>query len=335
MDEASAELVSQLLLEDMEETQRRWKGKGREGGEISDADLALQLQHQEYEREAMERADHRMAVSHQRAVQDDGASVTVQAGEERITAADREMACRLGGFTARPHPQASFVDTDDDILARMTALNFGNASGDESPGSSSPAGEAGESSTWAADRRPPPASNGKNVCNTCMDIKHTVRLPCEHRSCRQCTVALFTAALSDESLFPLRCCGKSIPMSLVRPFLGSDLAYRVEKKAIEYTTANRTYCHDPSCATFIEPGQIRGSTGTCPRELCRRLTCVLCKNAAHEGDLPPRDDGVEEALRLAQASGWQRCGQCQNFVELNIGCNHITYVLDPDVLKRC
>ncbi|KAL8654559.1 MAG: hypothetical protein Q9210_001431 [Variospora velana] len=295
MDEASAELISQLLLEDMEEIRRRSKGKGKEGDEISDADLALQLQHQEYKREAMGRADRRMALSHQRAVQDDGASVMVQAEEERSSAADREMACQLGGQSVLPHPQAafippaSFIDINDDILARMNALNFDNAS-------------------VVAVRSP---------------FMSTMY------------IQLFTAALSDESLFPLRRCGKSIPMSLVRPFLGPDLANRMEKKAIEYTTTNRTYCHEPSCATFIETGQIRGSTGTCPRELCGRLTCVLCKNAVHEGDCPPRDDGVEEALQLARASGWQRCGQCQNFVELNIGCNHITYVLHRDNLKAC
>ncbi|KAL8982165.1 MAG: hypothetical protein Q9177_005355 [Variospora cf. flavescens] len=337
MDEASAELISQLLLDDMEDFQRRAKGKGKEGDDISDADLALQLQHQEYKVEAMGRADRRMALSHQRAVQDDGASVMVQAGEERSSATDRQMACQLGGQSVLPHPQAafippaSFIDTNDDILARMNALNFNNVSVGENQVLSSPIDEAGESSAWAAGRRPPTASNGRDMCNSCLDVKLTVQLPCHHRSCQKCTIQLFTAALSDESLFPLRCCGKSIPMSLVRPFLGPGLTNRMEKKAIEYTTTNRTYCHEPSCATFIEPGQIHGSTGACPRELCGRLTCVLCKNAVHEGDCPPRDDGVEEALQLAQASGWQRCGQCQNVVELNIGCNHITYVLHRDI----
>lgn len=324
MDEATENLILQLQLEDIEEERDRSKGKARKDDEIADADLALQVQEEEFKHTITIRSDYRMAQSIGRAVTDDAVNIAVLAGEERRAAADREMACRLSGQTARPDPQTSILDTDDDVLSRLSALNIDVATGEESQESSSSPGEAGESSAWATGRRPQRLNGPKNKCDTCMDMKHTVQMPCAHHYCRHCTVRLFTEALPDESLFPVRCCRQNIPMSLVSSYLGTDLTRQVEKKAVEYATTNRTYCHVASCATFIEPGYTHGSTGICPREHCGSQTCILCKKPAHDGDCPPRDDGSEEALQLAQSNGWQRCEQCQNVVELNHGCNHIT-----------
>lgn len=324
MDEATADLIYQLQMTDIEEARQKSKGKGRENESLPDAELAFQLQQEELEREAIERADHRMAASIARAVQDDGANITIMAGEESRAAGDREMACRLGGQTAQPHPQNLVLDVDDDILSRLDAFSIDNTGNYNSSAPSPSGSEAGESSAWAAGRRLPPSSDLKRQCASCLETKHGVQVPCGDHYCRQCTVHLFTDLLQDESLFPVRCCRQDIPLSLVHHYLGSDLARRVEKKAIEYGSTNRTYCHVASCATFIDPGHIHQSTGTCPREQCRSQTCVLCKTAAHDGNCPPRDDGLEQALQLAQANGWQQCERCQNVVELGYGCNHMT-----------
>ncbi|KAL8754115.1 MAG: hypothetical protein Q9184_005218 [Pyrenodesmia sp. 2 TL-2023] len=233
MDEATAYLIYQLQMADIEEARQKSKGKGRENEIPPDAELAIQLQQEELEREATERADHRMAVSIGRAVQDDGANITIMVGEESRAAGDREMACRLGGQTAQPHPQMRVLDVDDDILSRLDAFSLDDIGNYNSSAPSPSGSEAGESSAWAAGRRPRPSSDLKRECVACLKTKHGVQAPCGDHYCRQCTVRLFTDLLQDESLFPVRCCRQDIPLSLVHHFLGSDLARQVEKKAIE------------------------------------------------------------------------------------------------------
>ncbi|KAI4137808.1 MAG: hypothetical protein L6R39_007086 [Caloplaca ligustica] len=187
MDEATENLILQLQLEDIEEERDRSKGKARKDDEIADADLALQVQEEEFKHTITIRSDYRMAQSIGRAVTDDAVNIAVLAGEERRAAADREMACRLSGQTARPDPQTSILDTDDDVLSRLSALNIDVATGEESQESSSSPGEAGESSAWATGRRPQRLNGPKNKCDTCMDMKHTVQMPCAHHYCRHCT----------------------------------------------------------------------------------------------------------------------------------------------------
>ena len=52
---------------------------------------------------------------------------------------------------------------------------------------------------------------------------------------------------------------------------------------------------------------------------------MTCKAAAHKGDCP-EDKAVQQVLDLAKKR-WQRYRACLRTVELNFGCNHITYVL--------
>ncbi|KAL8930949.1 MAG: hypothetical protein Q9208_000050 [Pyrenodesmia sp. 3 TL-2023] len=151
-------------MADIEEARQKSKGKGRESESVPDAELAFQLQQEELEREAIERADQRMAASIGRAVQDDGANITIMAGEESRAAADRQMACRLGGQIAQPHPQMRVLDVDDDILSKLDAFSIDDT-GDYNSSAPSPSGsEAGESSAWAAGRRARPSSHVKRQC---------------------------------------------------------------------------------------------------------------------------------------------------------------------------
>jgi len=45
--------------------------------------------------------------------------------------------------------------------------------------------------------------------------------------------------MTDESLFPLRCCKQSIPTGDVRIFLTSELIDQYELKKVEFGTTNR------------------------------------------------------------------------------------------------
>ena len=133
---------------------------------------------------------------------------------------------------------------------------------------------------------------------------------------------LFTMASKDETLFPPWCCGP-ILFDIISGHLSFDQLHRLHFAAMEFSNppVNRTYCADPNCATFILPGHVHAGIGDCQE--CHKMTCTICKQAAHEGDCP-EDPAVQATLTLAQELKWRQCGQCQRMVELNLGCNHIT-----------
>ena len=160
-------------------------------------------------------------------------------------------------------------------------------------------------------------------CDTCMENfpSHAVlRLPCRHGSCQECLRELFRLSMTDESLFPPRCCRQHVPLAEARLLLGEELTREFEHQSVELSTHDRTYCHDVNCSTFIPPTSIQASVGACPS--CRRATCSMCKGAQHDGDYP-QDPGLQMLARTAGEEGWRRC-RCSRWIELRDGCNHMT-----------
>lgn len=45
---------------------------------------------------------------------------------------------------------------------------------------------------------------------------------------------------------------------------------------------------------------------------------------AHKDEPCPEDAELKDVMNLAKKEGWQICYQCNNMVELNFGCNHMT-----------
>ncbi|CAK1357497.1 unnamed protein product [Cercospora beticola] len=86
------------------------------------------------------------------------------------------------------------------------------------------------------------------------------------------------------------------------------------------STKNRTYCHDPACATFMPQESIISDVATCPQ--CRKTTCSICKSPSHSGDCP-EDEALNQLINTAESRQWQRCYQCKSMVELTQGCNHM------------
>ncbi|RMY84921.1 hypothetical protein D0861_06708 [Hortaea werneckii] len=158
-----------------------------------------------------------------------------------------------------------------------------------------------ESSAQAAKRAAEKIPPKTAACVACMDTfvwKELAEAPCGHTYCRECVSGLFRNAMTDESLFPPRCC------SQLTPFLGDDLATRFSAKTIEFSTPVRTYCHDVHCSAFIPPSSIRGEVASRPE--CREKTCTMCKAARHQGACP-QDTALQQVLKVAQGEGWRRC----------------------------
>ena len=185
-----------------------------------------------------------------------------------------------------------------------------------------------EGSAWAAQRKKQQESGALNrQCEACRDAKKyfdLVQAPCRHEYCRDCVRDLFRASLTDESLFPPKCCRMPIPLKTVGIFLNGKLKVEFEEKKVEFGTPNRTYCSRPTCSVFIKSDNVVDDTAVCPD--CLAQTCTICKAEAHAGMDCPDDTALQTILELAQANGWQRCYACRRMVELDIGCNHMTYV---------
>ncbi|KAK0650154.1 hypothetical protein DIS24_g7131 [Lasiodiplodia hormozganensis] len=351
MDEQSAALVLQLQLEDIATIFATAKGKGRaDDSTADDAAYALRLHQQDLEASMVILEDRKMCQSIARAVQDDQHILAREAEAEAVAVRDRRLAHQMDGqpnaaATAagsaggigfpgfRPSGEGEEEMSDRAIadcenLAKLTALYMSEADGaamlssglffdsDDEP--------KGESSSRAAKRQRNAAAAIERRCEACRDDKKffdVATVPhCRHDYCRDCLDQLFRLSMTDESLFPPRCCRQPISLDDVRMFLSTETAREFQRKRPELETPNKTYCHVQSCSAWIPPQSIADEVGVCPR--CRLRTCTICKGSMHVGDCP-WDEATQQLLQTADGSGWQRCYNCRRVVELNTGCNHI------------
>ncbi|OBT53865.1 hypothetical protein VE04_06564 [Pseudogymnoascus sp. 24MN13] len=166
---------------------------------------------------------------------------------------------------------------------------------------------------------------GYYLCEACGDEKTLEELgcgPCGHEYCRDCLQDLVTAAITDQSLFPPRCCRQPIALEAIHTLLTSELVDAFIDKRVEYETPNKTYCSVQTCSAFIKLANITNNVATCLK--CDSKTCTLCKEAAHGNGECSSDPAFEQILQMVRENGWQRCYMCSSVVELNYGCNHIT-----------
>lgn len=322
IDTASLDLIAKLQLEDAESL---LKGKHAAGTQ-PDAEYAAQLLRDELEQIRISIADNAMCRSIAAAVLADSDAIQSSLGEEQQATRDREYAAHLDSMNLDsddvdlanilPHKSSSEPHIDDEMIGKLAILFVDDG---ELPGHASYA-VRGESSAQGARA----GRYDTRHCVSCEeDVSYvdSVRCPCSHDYCRTCIAGLFEAAISDESLFPARCCRQAIPLGLNQIFIPAELAGRYRAKEVEYGTVNRTYCHHSSCSTFVPPQFIRGRMAVCVK--CHGRTCTDCKRPDHPGDCLP-DAATLDVLRLANARGWQRCSSCHHVVELSTGCNHIS-----------
>lgn len=334
MDDEDAALIIKILLRDGEEVISSAEGKGKRiAGDETDAEVAFNLYLEEVERAQGFIFDKRMTRSMQQAILVDSDAISSSQAEEHTASHDHEMSVAMSnGETPSSDPDATFtgestaVSDDYELIEKLFYNYIDGIEDDESDGDSDDhdgVADRPESSTWAASRRSAKARQ-KRTCIACGDRKHFARLakaPCSHEYCRECFSRLFRDAMVDESLFPPRCCKQSIPLDKSRLFLNAEVVQQFRKKAIEFSTPNRTYCHRQQCAVFIPPNNCTGPTALCDE--CGHHTCTTCKGASHSGDCP-NDGPLQQVIELAREQGWQRCQNCWGMVELNTGCNHMT-----------
>jgi hypothetical protein len=319
LDEQTARLIVQLQLEDLKNVSCDAKSKHPEGG-LDDFAYALDI----YVNDLKAVADRDMAQSIAHAVRADAQLIKDAIAEEKQASEDRRMALEANGTAAPALPvliegAATIHDDeiDEDLLKKMCAVYMGDDGADAYE----------EDDIYSADSAsgytaPRPVSTSR--CCTCGDdvpFYDVTRAPCGHQYCRGCLRELFTLSLTDETLFPPRCCREPIPADKNRFFLTSQLFSSFQERKLEMETHDRTYCHVPECSKFIPPQHIEHQIGRCIG--CNARTCSICKAPAHLGDCP-EDPATKVLDELAAQNGWKRCKSCHRIVDLMSGCNHIS-----------
>ncbi len=323
LDTTTLELIIRLQLEDLEQLESRRKGKHREG-ETPDLDVAVGLYKAELASQAQLASDRAICLSISQAVTQDAELIQASLLEEQRAAGDRELAVRLSSRRApKQHAEPVSKPTlDDESLNKLKSL-YMVLPGEERA--------QAESSSWAASRkeRQEGSSAPDHSCVSCNDdypSSDIARCPCSHEYCMECLGTLVRTSLVDESLFPPRCCGQPISIDSLRAVLPPELVGEFLAKKLEMDTPDRTYCHQPTCSTFVPKQFIQGDVATCVR--CSEKTCVICKGTTHEGDCP-QDTATQELLEVAAKRGWRRCNSCRMLVELTHGCYHMSRSYPP------
>lgn len=267
--------------------------------ELSDAELAQRIHEQELELLTVSEKDRLMAESIAKACESDWQTIQAE----------------------REEPIDPSTLLEDEIIEKLAAIYIREPT---APASAAETSENQDGSIEHSIASSPDAQQFWRQCIACLvDFPYhgTARTPCGHDYCRDCIRELFQAALSDDTLFPPRCCQTAMFSLGVRLYLPQGLVEGYHEKKIEMDTVDRTYCSDPTCSAFIKSDTIKDNKAVCRK--CQKETCARCKAAGHQNECP-LDPSLQSILAAAAAEGWQRCRACGRMIELRTGCNHIT-----------
>ena len=217
------------------------------------------------------------------------------------------------GFTespARPSPSrlVSLLSRISQVYPRQTHFEVleKDSGNNQSTKGSTPALETSEFRECAA-------------CNEQKQRGEVAVALCGHCYCGTCVEKLIQRALDDFQYLPCRCCREPIPFRAMQLVSPGPLVNLYAARLEEQQRASRTTCSERTTPTPLD--RISGPRARCPR--CMRITCVICKDAAHALDLCPADTGDSEVLAAANEMEWQRCSACGYVVEKIYGCNHM------------
>jgi len=127
--------------------------------------------------------------------------------------------------------------------------------------------------------------------------------------------------MQQEATFPVACCGRETPFDKIKELLAPHIKLPYKAMAAQFAVPNteRIFCSG-GCGSFLGSSSSAVSL-TCAK--CKLATCTSCKAQEHVGQCGADDAAL---TTLAETQGWQTCAGCNAVVELNEGCNHISYV---------
>ena len=162
------------------------------------------------------------------------------------------------------------------------------------------------------------------TCTSCSEEDDAISFiaPCRHSYCDDCLASYMKSALQPDGFFPPLCCNLPITLQSVRIHLNHDLVKRYEEKCAENFAACSLLCAQSGCCVVIPPEKIVDGLGHCLA--CNNYTCTRCRLQEHKDKPCPTDEEQEDLMKLAKEQGWQACYRCNNMIELNFGCKHMT-----------
>ncbi|KAL7808036.1 hypothetical protein V8C26DRAFT_423675 [Trichoderma gracile] len=100
---------------------------------------------------------------------------------------------------------------------------------------------------------------GANGCIICFD-RNAVAVPCGCHYCASCLRELVRVGLRSEADFPPRCC-RPFDEATIRLVGSPALVHLFRQLSAEYAIppAQRLYCHNTGCASFIPPSAIQAA----------------------------------------------------------------------------
>ncbi|KAH8100561.1 hypothetical protein BXZ70DRAFT_1000275 [Cristinia sonorae] len=325
------QLVATLSLQDINDVQANRKGKARQGALLSDEELAFQLYAEEANSLLTVANDAILASSIDEALKTDCAIIRQMVASENVAIRDRQLAMAMAQGRAPPTPASEPAPAPLTTAARPGQIQSTSSSrsGVWGAGGSHTGSVVTFVRTPAADVDLP-----YNECVICMEKikRNQIRAPCGHYYDLKCLIDLFKSTLTDESLFPPRCCQQPFVFDELRPYFDLDLAIDFEKKSLEFSVGNRVYCYQPTCSSFLGPATDTAAPMVCDE--CFSHTCGHCKEASHgTSSCSAKHDAA--VLDLAEREGWKRCPGCHRLVELTMGCYHMTCICRKQFCYVC
>ncbi|RKF63289.1 hypothetical protein OnM2_026005 [Erysiphe neolycopersici] len=290
-DDDSDILVLKLHLEDIKERQEQLKGKWNEKNP-PDFFVALDKYESDIKNSLICIEDAKIAQSIARAVDLDADLIREFTTEECQARHDHEMALRLRDGIQGINPEPSSPEKEVEIFRDVASSSLTHSS-------TSYARQADILERLYLRR------HECVICNTLLKQGANISVGCPkgHVFCEECLRNLFLLSVSNEDMFPPKCCEKPIAFSLVSEHFTPYESKQFSNAKIEYSTQNRVYCFHSVCGKFIPRKESDGDQAECLN--CYNKTCVHCKKAAHEGDCPA-DEALHKLIALAHQKNWVR-----------------------------
>ncbi|KAJ7440784.1 hypothetical protein B0H11DRAFT_1750513 [Mycena galericulata] len=336
VDSATAALISQLYLSDIEEIRDSFKGKAPENSPPSDVECALRAYAEEVQGALLLCQDLELARSIDTALEMDHPILSVLSVVEDGARDDRQSAQALENgenLPAQSEVQRLLEDPQFSLprsvlfQSLFEDLNgpFSEDIDDVAPHVNDEPDDEPQIEAHPNESRPARASCV--ICRDDLRVSTAFRAPCAHFYCPDCISNLARACVNDESLFPLQCCRQALPMEGtdgVFAQLNILLRSSLRAKAREFSTLSkdRLYCPRPTCSTFLGSTADHAGDVTCP--LCRTEVCLGCQQVVHPGVRCGENTALEQVKALAREHHWQTCPGCEQIIDLQQGCYHMT-----------
>ena len=169
---------------------------------------------------------------------------------------------------------------------------------------------------------------------------------CGHLYCVACVNDLLETSERNKS-FQITCCSEGCSSSLVlRDFENlikseeqrDQLAEAALSNLVQTNPKLYSYCPSPDCPMVYKVSEPDNAKPfTCPK--CLRKTCTACRNDAHVGfescaSWKEYNDN-SHVFEWARGKNVRECPKCNNLIEKNGGCMHVSCNCGAHICWRC